>query len=217
MPEAPAVPPPQGENPNPGTGINEPEHKTVSYEEFDKLRTEYAYLRRKMEKSQQVAPAAKIEAEPDEAKTQRQKIEELQATVRKDRERLEKKVRRNGIREAIAENGVTDPDAIEVLFDHVESKHGSKIKVSEDDQTSYEDDVSGDVKTVSALIGDILKSPKGKYFKPEKAPGPSTRGGRGGSVSVPGQKSYMEMSQDERLALTPAQTAAATRAAMQGN
>lgn len=186
---------------------------TISKEEWDK--TQKTLIRLEAEK-RVAAKAQAPKADDDETKTQKQKLEEMQASMRTERERLVKKARRNGIREAIAQNGITDPDAVEVLFDHVEARHGLKIQVGEDDEVSVLDDL-GESKSVSALIGDILKSPKGKHFKIDKVPGPNTRAGRGNSAAISGQKSYMEMSLEERLKLTPEQERAATKAALQGN
>jgi hypothetical protein len=197
---------------DPGTAPLEPDAQTVSVEDFKKVQNQLAALQRILTKQAAPIAPANPPADPEESKTQRVKLEELQASMRRDRERLETKARRNGIREAIAENGITEPDAIEILFDHVERKHGGKIKVGDDDQTSYEDEL-GDVKSVSTLIGDILKGPKGQFFRPIRAPGPNTRAARGNSAPIPGQKSYLEMSTEERLKLTPEQTRAAIKAA----
>lgn len=213
------TPPPSGAA-DTGTANNEPgEQQTfsVTREDWDKQQRQLNSLAAALRKQQQAAPVPppQVEPEADEPKSQRARLEALQAEMRKDKERLEKKARRNGIREAIAQNGITDPEAVEILFDHVESRHGSKIQIADEDQVSVLDEL-GDSKTVAALIGDILKSPKGRFFKPERIPGPNTRAGRGNSSSIPGQKNVMEMSPTELAALPAEQRAALFRQAAQG-
>jgi len=150
------------------------------------------------------APAAQVAAPADES-TEPKTLKELRAEIarereeaRKEREEAARIKRENGIRDAIKANNV-DPDAVDLLFDHIQQRHGSKISQSEG-KTILTDEL-GEAKEIGDFIGELLKTPKGKFFKPEKTPGPNTRAGRGGSSAIPGQKNFLEMSLEERLAL----------------
>ena len=158
-------------------------------------------------------PAATPAVDDGEPKTQKEQLEKIatelktqREELRKDREASALKAKTVGIRSAIAMAGINDPDATEILFDHIDRRHGSKIQ-TDGEKVTVTDEL-GDSKDIGEFIAELLKSPKGKFFKPRKTPGPNTRAGRGNSAVIPGQKTVMEMSATELAALTPEQVSA---------
>lgn len=191
---------------------NEGEKATFSvtkedWEASKRERNALAAELRLLKKSIPAAPPAPVEDE--EAKTQKEQL----AAVRKQLKRQEDAARAVGIRAAITKNGIVDPDQAEILFDHLERKHGTEITT--DLGTTVVKDETGETRDIGDFVADLLKGPKGKVFRPEKTPGPNARGGRGGSAPIPGQKSVMEMSMDERLKMPRDQMLGGFKAASQ--
>ena len=205
----------------PGTATNEPDDSQtfqVTREDWDKtqrtLNSLAAMLRKQT--ATQATPATPAKTVTSEPNSQQQALEQLQselkaqkAEIAREKAIAESRIRTAGIRSAIQAHGITDGDAIEVLFDHIDKRHGDKLK-TDGERITHTDDL-GESKDIGEFIGEILRSPKGKLFKPEKVPGPNTRAAKGSSAPIPGQKSYMEMSMDERLKLTPEQRLAAIK------
>lgn len=225
---APAAPAATGTAPNdPET---EPQSLTFSKEDRDEIQSlkktvnSLAAMLRKANTTPAPTPApvATTSTDDDEKPTtQRESIKKLIDDAKAREARLdakekarEQKIRKSGIRQAIADAGVAQPEHRELLQAYLEQTHGSKISVDDEDNVLITDDLEQS-KGIAEFIDDFLKTPKGKLFKPEKTPGPNTRAGRGASATIPGQKSIMEMSVEERQALKPEERSALYRQAMQ--
>lgn len=206
------TPPPQGE-PVPPTGSNEgdkPESFSVTKEDWESSKRERNALAaelRLLKKSIPAPPPAKDDEEPQTQKAQIAALQK-QLMLRED------EVRRGGIRSAIQAAQV-HPDAVKSLQTIIEARHAKQIK-TQDGVFLIADGETGEERELTEYIVDYLKTPEGKFYAPPKTPGPNTRGGRGGSAPIPGQKSVLEMTNDELLKMPRDQYLAAMKRAAQG-
>lgn len=208
------VTPPAGAEGAPGTPNSNDPGQTKQTVTMDDLKAFEARVFHEIRKSNKapVAAAATPQVTEPEPTTQKELLEKIAADLKQQKEDIKRdratavaKSKSVGIRSAIQAAGIVDPDAVEILYDHIDKRHGERIQ-AEGDAVTVADEL-GEVKDIGVFVSDLLKSPKGKFFKVEKAPGPNTRAGRGNSAPVPGQKSAMQMSALELAALPPAEQA----------
>lgn len=227
MPDVPSTGTQPG-NAEPGTAPNDPaKPATVSIEDFAKLQKTVdslaGLIRRERQQEQRQTtnqpPPNQESDEPD--KEERLSLKKLQEDIRKQKEDFENdkkaaiKEKRDAILlKAIASRDDVDPDASDLLFDRIEKLYGSKM-TTEGGKVVITDEL-GDKVEISDAIETLMKSPQGKFFRVQKAPGPNARPGRAPSVSIPGQKSYLEMSREELLKLPLAEQRALAQQAYKG-
>ncbi len=209
-----------------GTGINEPgptetfsipKAEWESVKEMAKSANSLAAELRILRKQKETTPvvAATTNNDDSEPTIQKETVKKLIEDAKAREARIDARdkawatrVRKTGIKQAIAEAGIIDPDHREVLETYLEQKHGSQIKVDDEDRITITDDLEQS-KDIGDFIGELLKGPKGKLFKPEKLPLPNTRAGRGATITtIAGQKSILEMSREDRLKLSTQERAA---------
>jgi hypothetical protein len=183
------VQPPQSPN---AEGGQNPSANMVTREMLDEILTKqrnsiFAEIRRT--KTQEPTPVVK----PAE------NLEQIRAEIIADRQAAIQERIEGAVVSAIASFGV-DSDNAEILEDHIHRRYGGKLK-AEGREVYVENDL-GEKIPVKSFVDSLLKSKKGERFKPAPAVASLPRGG---STALATGKAYHEMSQDERLKLSPAE------------
>lgn len=178
------------------TATNEGEKKAISYEAFEALQKSVnslaAHIRRSQEQPEK--PAKKETERSIEERLKAVEIREAQAA---------KKTRDANIKQTISALGVP-ADRAEFLFDHLELKHsaniiedGSKYKEIHEDGSSRETPLSDWMKT-------FVSSTSGEMFRPPVST-PQGKGLKTSGSAPMSRTTYTQLSQEERLKLSPAQ------------
>lgn len=163
------------------------------------LETQVASLVNAISRLQRLNKPAPAQAEKpskdDELETARAQIIAL-------RDATNKQTRQVAIARALMDLGF-ESEHHEILADHIEARHGSRIKV-DGLKVIFENDL-GEELMPKDYIGKLFEGAKGDRFKTVKA-GPNAKGLRGNDrPSIAGKKRYSDMTPSELSKLPPDQ------------
>ncbi|HEY3320871.1 MAG TPA: hypothetical protein VGP72_10440 [Planctomycetota bacterium] len=182
------------------------EQETVSREEYEAILQEKNDLAKALRLSKKASGSG---INPEDVSRMQREIEGLKSKAQKAEDRLKVSTLRS-VASDLGFNG----ERAEAFLAIVKDKAGQQIQVTDDDAVVYYDTA----KKQATPIADYLKAlaPSYDYLKPPQQT-PAVRGIQPGKQNaVPTGRRYSEMSQSERLSLTPEQRRQLARAEIGG-